>query len=395
VGTFEPEAAEAWLVPVPARIDEEPTEPEHVPLVLDDDEALVRARVVDLDGGPIEGCRLRFIPEDASLLLEPAESDASGRVELRLDPGRYRLSVASLGARLGPRRLTLSPGANDLGDLVLPMHSARAYLAVTVVGPGEEFDPYGLVLLVELATGREFAWDSRSDYGGGVQEADGVAEFRIEGLMPGPYRVSFLASDGLEYAPRALEVLAPAEGLTFRASSSEGREYRFEVHRPDGSLAPEYQVHANLRGCWLMAGDEDDEEFPAAYEEWIVLAPGCRPRRGTFSAPVPIVDHDWRGFACGLIRVDLEPGYGAALVCLDVEGEGLLEFLGTEGGSPLAGVDWIADGELRATSDAHGLLLLDTASPPERYELNKPGWRLLEQYERAGMPQVLFARQSP
>lgn len=388
---FAPEAVEPWLVPVPAPVSSAPAEPERVPLVADDDEALARARVVDLEGTPLEGFRLRFVPDQDGLRLTIAESDGNGVVEVVLDPGLYRLNGGALSARLEARPVLLGVGENDLGELVVPVPSTTAFLAGNVSAASEEGDPFGLVVLQELSSGREFASDPVFSLFGG---SDGTNEFRIEGLVPGAYRVCFLAMDGLEYLPTEIEVIAPAEGLAFRAGAGRQRGFRFEVHGPDGSLLRESSVLARLRGCWLFAADEDDDEIPGGYEEWLVLAPGFRPARGRFDEAL-IVDQNERGADIGVVRVSLEPGEGTALLCLDAEGEGLLDFLGVGGGSPLAGVELRADGKLVATSDAQGLLVVDAERAPERIELLKPGWRLLEQRVEEGIPQALFARQSP
>jgi len=393
---FEPGSEAVWLVPVPAPQTTEPDEPERVPLVVDDEKALVRVKIVDLEGKPLRDVLLRFVPEEDTLLLATAETDALGRAELVLDPGRYRVVGGALGARLEPVRVALMTGENELGTLRLPVKTGTASLAGKVRGVDDESEPFGIVYLHELGTGREFAADTVMDlnlFG----TSDGESSFRIEGLAPGPYRASFVGLDGLEYHPATLECVAPAEGLTFLASSGKPRMYRFEVLTRGGSPAPGARVYARLRGRWMPAADGVDDEVPCHGEEWLVLASGCRPRRGHFADETPVVEQDEEGVDIALVRVTLEPGHGEVVLCLDVEGEGPLDFLGSEFsvGAGLAGVELRIDGERRASSDADGLIVLDAEHAPERFELVKPGWRLLERRDEEGLPLALFARQSP
>jgi len=390
---FEPGSEAAWLVPVPAPQTTEPAEPERVPLVVDDDEALVRVRIVDLEGRPREDVLLRFVPEEDQLSLAMAETDGQGRAELVLFPGRYRIVGGALGARLEPTRVALSVGENELGTLVLPVSTGSAFLAGTVHGVSEESDPFGVVYLRELESGRTFAAHTVL-----FGTSDGEENFRIEGLAPGPYQVSFMGLDGLEYLPAALDCVAPAEGLIFRASAGKPLSYRFEVLTSGGSPAQGARVYARFKGRWMQAADEGDDEVPAGFgDEWLVLADGCRPRRGRFPQEAPIVEQDEEGRDIALVRVLLEPGHGEVVLCLDVEGEGPLDYLGSDVGVGvgLAGVDLRIDGARSATSDADGLIVLDVERAPERIELVKPGWRLLERRDEEGMPLALFARQSP
>lgn len=111
------------------------------------------------------------------------------------------------------------------------------------------------------------------------------------------------------------------------------------------------------------------------------------------------MEQDEEGRDIALVRVLLQPGHGEVVLCLDVEGEGLLDFLGDPSemgkGGGLAGVELRIDGSRSATSDADGLLVLDAERAPERIDLAKPGWRLLQRRDEDGMPLALFARQSP
>jgi hypothetical protein len=379
----------------PSTPSSESAELERVPLVAGDDEALVRARVVDLGRQPRADVRLLFVPEEDGLPLEQAETDERGTIELLLEPGRYRITGGALGVRMEPMRVVLIAGENELGDLLLPVTLGQAFLAGKVHSASEELEPAGVVFLRDPASGREFAADVIFTLFG---KSDGEATFRIEGLLPGPYRVSFVGVDGQEYLPAELEVVAPAEGLIFQAQAGKPRLYRFEILTASGSPAAEARVFVRFKGRWMLAAGEGGEGVSAAYcDEWLVLATGCRPERGRLPDEARVVAEDEQGREIVLVPVTLQPGAGAAILCLDVEGDGPLDVFGWPGaGGALEGVEGRIDGVAIAASDADGLLVFTAEGSPEHIELSKPGWRLIElRRDEEGTPLALFARQSP
>jgi len=384
---FEPQRG-VWSVPVPADEAVAAARRRPVPGAPDDSKAQVRGRVVDFEGRTRYRVLVRFVPQDERLAYGGKRTNLDGEFELELEPGRYRIVGGTAGASLTIPDILLVRGMNDLGGLVLDS-PGTAFLAGEVLSA--EAWPMGLVRATELATGAEHVTVATS-----YVHAEARTRFRMEDLAPGRYRVSFHAADGREFSPAFLEVDAPAEGLSFLATGSRSRGFRFDIHGPDGSPAREARVLARLRDRWSLVAEGGEAEVPVLYEEWIVLAPDCRPARGRFSFDPQRTSLDEHGGELCEVRVDLAPGGGGVLLCLDAERIGATGLLLEGGvGVPLPGVALGLAGEKLATSEADGLLLLPVENPSRPFELVKPGWRLLERRDEEGMPVALFARQSP
>ena len=380
---FDPEREDVWRVLVSLGDD---------PGGAAGDEAIVRLRVVDLGGKPCSSVWLRFVPEGGTPRLEETWTSELGQIELTLAPGQYRVGGGATSARLEPRRVSLVAGENDLGDWLLPVPATTAHLAGRVLASSASQVPYAMVICRDLSNQREFFLQISDD----MHAPPGEAHFEFDGLVPGPYRLSLLDIAGGEYLPRSLDVVAPADGILFHASDKRPRWFRLDVRCKDGAPVEDVHVLGSARGHWFGMGSRS-REVPGCMEEWLVVAQGCRPARGQFRGDAAVDEYDEDlGADVSIVHVELDPGHGEVLLCQDVEGESpLCSFFDAAVGAPLAGVELRVDGVAVSTSDAHGLLVLDAARPPEKVELGKPGWRLLERRDEEGMPLALFARQSP
>lgn len=94
----------------------------------------VRARITDMAAGtPLPGAAAEVLRLRDSSRVTAALSDAGGRVELNLPPGRYRLSLRFLGYDTVARFLRVEDADLDLGDIGLT-EAARNLPGVQVEG---------------------------------------------------------------------------------------------------------------------------------------------------------------------------------------------------------------------------------------------------------------------
>jgi len=351
----------------------------------DDVEVALHGTVVDLGGGAVEGAQVKVFS-----LAAPGEvscgssTDAAGEFlveELRRGP--HRLLVQGRFASSAPLDLVLGEGRNEAGPILLPAAASAGALRGRLVAEDGGDDPMGVVVLREVASGKEFA--VTTSWSLFASEADGVASFAIEGLPAGEYELSLVPLDGRRYQPATVRAAPPEEGLEFRARSGPRREVALRVL--DGATREELDDHValvRLHGQWLPGESEGWE----GCDRWVAYAEGYRPARGDFSRARPVVNPDGEDCERLEVEVALEPGHGLAVLFKDIESDRLLapEFEDLVGPG-VKGVTVLADGEPLARSDSDGLAVLALPRASAQLSFDSPGWRVVGEQTVEG---VLF-----
>jgi hypothetical protein len=253
-------------------------------------------------------------------------------------------------------------------------------------------DPFAVMLLRELASGKELA--VTADWSLFSGEKDGASSFAFAGVPAGDYELTVVPVDGRVYEPAVLRVSSPADGLEFRARAALPRFYALRVRDAStGAPLEDFTTLARIHGQWCGA---DFEGLPGGFDRWVVYAEGYRPARGDFSHAVRVhaPEADEEEWELHEVEVALARGHGLALLCKDIESDRLLAPEFDELFGPgVEGVTVLADGEPVAQSDADGLALLDLPRAPGRLECARPGWRVVGERRVEGVHFVLLARE--
>lgn len=303
----------------------------------------VSFRVVDRAGDPLAGVHVTLAGETPADEEAVSETRKPGEVRIEgLSPGRYVLALRR-GFAHGERRILVARGPNELGELELRAAGGGEIRGEMRCARGENT---GTVLLLDL-DGTLLARASTIERG-----RPGVFEFVFADVPPGGYRLVPLAYDGRRYEPESMRVSPPETGLVFEAS---GTRPAFEVQWPEDVESG--STFVRFHGRWFF-----EQGFSRAdVERWFVLAEGRRPASGDPPASGPVVPR-------------LEPGWGHALLFVEVGADPAFPHGSGIAGNPLAGVEVLADGRPVATSDASGLALLSLEAEPEVLAFHKPGW---------------------
>jgi RNA polymerase sigma factor (sigma-70 family) len=196
-----------------------------------------------------------------------------------------------------------------------------------------------------------------------------VAPFAFENLPVGEYVVQLVPQASYRrWEPAALRVSPPTDDLVITCDDvAPARELLLRIHTPDsgsfgavvglvtvaGSPSPSTMTSAG--GKTLRVYRHPAVPVDAAFT-WFAWAEGHAPQWGDEEAQ--FVEDDQT-----VVEVTLERGWGGRVTALDV------------GGATLEGVAILLDGELAATTDAHGTTYLGTATRPTTVELQLDGYR--------------------
>lgn len=381
---FDPHAAEEWLVPVPEKPGPAP------PPAAAASGVTLHGLAVDLAGQAVEGAQVKLFALGAPGELScKASTDSAG--EFRLDElagGPHRLLVQGRFASSAPIDLFLQEGPNDAGSILLPAAPGAGAVRGRLVAEEGGEDPFGVVVLRELTSGKELArtidWHIFSD------EKDGMTSFEIAAVPAGDYELSVVAIDGREYLPAVLRVSPPADGLEFRARAARPRFFELRVRdATTGAELEDAVVAGRTRGQWVPG----DEGFPPGFDRWLVYTKGHRPAQGDFSRARLVAEGSGERERL-VVEVALAPGHGLAVLFKDVASDRLLapEFEELFGAG-VEGVIVLADGEPVAHSDADGLALLDLPRAPDRLTFARPGWRVVSERTVEDVLYVHLARE--
>jgi hypothetical protein len=388
---FDPEAAGEWRVPVPAPRAQVHAAAERE---LDPFETSLRGEVVDLQGRPVPDVVVKLIPLEAGGELRSDSTDPSGAFELEpLVPGVHRLLVHGNFTSTAPESLVIAAGPNERGRIVLPIPPGGGALRGSLL-LGEHEESLYFLRLRDPASGKQIAGSSDWKL---FDEDDGVVDFELAAIPAGDYELSVVAFDGLAFEPSVMRVSPPADGLKFRASREPRRRCLVRVvDARSGAELEDFTTMLRIHGQWIGgegSPTDDFEFFSAAWDPWIFFTAAHRPAR---SGPgrarrVPCDDE----FECFEFTVELQGGFGGALLFKDVESDRLVA-PGAEDPylSPgLAGVRVLADGALAATSDADGLALLDLPGRPRSVTYEHPGWRVVGEEDEDDIRWVYLVRE--
>lgn len=358
-------------------------------------QATVFGRVLDERGEAVEGARLHLVPTDTpeGSLGDwiQATSGPEGRFEFPpTEPGPFSLWVSAPGHVEAHRRIDGAPGPVALGELTLPRTPPSGSIAGTIQLSGVEDVELDLRLhctdqghpdrieriVLDAEVPLEFEFES---------VPHGVWQLTAEGL-PG---VRLLADGGEDHDPSSM--VPPRRKLALRVEIRGGvRPLVFDaLDLESGETVEDYELL--LRGPgdpWLHAfgfsGSPDFDAVDGEPLDWILIAPGYRPVRGTE-----------RAFAAqgDLLRatVELERGHGSAILLkdatrwlsgrhgvlgsnrLDPDPPGPPEF------SPLPGIRVLGGGRPLGFTDDSGLLLLDNEAPFGALSIEARPWVLLRE----------------
>lgn len=380
---FDPVAAGTWCVPVPEPL------PEPLQRAPQEFEGTsVRGRVVSSSGRSLEGVFVKALPRVEGRALVTANTDAGGAFWLDLEPGAYRLLALGAFATSAPLDLEVVVGLNEVGRLVLPVEDSPGPLRGRLVAVAGTPDPFAVVLVRDLASGRDLVVTPHWGWFGPGDDCS----FEIRGLPAGEYELSLVPIDGRRYEPERLRASPPEDGLEFRTFEAIGRGYVLDVRdeRSGEALDPSTAL-ARIRGQWL-GEDGAEHGFPLGFDRWVAYAKNHRPSSGDFAHAVPFVDEE--GNELGRIEVELLPGFGLAVLFKDAESVRLVApaFDGAFG-EGVAGAEVLADGKVVATSDGDGLALVDLLRAPERLEFRKAGWRVAGERRESGVRWVHLMRE--
>jgi len=337
--------------------------------------------VVDGRGLPVEA---RLTAIQPGVLGRPqrewpsATADESGAWELTAPPGPARVLVVSDHHPMQHVDLELSAGERRRLDLVLHRPPSAGAIRGVVVAPKNGQRARGYVRLTSLddeSTDLIHVLHPGNWLASDVLERDG--RFAFEQLPAGRYRLSLLAIDGRTYAPSSIEVEPPAE-VVFETEQSArpSSPLRYGLDLSDA------RTHQPLRGSLSLVRIADfwtgEVEFGDPVAELghldqpvtiVVSRHGYRP--ALLHLPDALRSASREGQRVS-VRMELEPGFGLALVVLD-GGRGL-ERRAVRG---LAGARVIAGGRVIGVSDASGLALCAVTEPLEEIEVALEGWTLL------------------
>ncbi len=377
---FDPERAGEWLVPVP--------EPD-VPAVTRRPEPVeatrVLGRVADLAGRPVAGALVKAYPRGVPGTIAYGTTDGAGEFELPAKPGAQLLIAQGRFTRSAALELAVVEGANDAGVILLPAGPPAGDVLGRLVAEDGDEDPLAVLVLRELASGRELAtaceWQLFSS------AEDGRSPFSFQDVPPGEYELEVVAIDGRSYEPERVRVSPPATGLEFHARGAPAEEVELDVRDAlTGEALGSFVALGRIRGEWVA----DLDNLSRVVERWVVCAEGYRPAQGDWTDAQVVR----AGEGEPTLEIALHRGHGAALLCKDLESDRLVvpeaEGWLTPG---LAGVRALAGGRELARSDASGLLVIESDADPGRLELVRPGWRVVEDRVDEGLRSVFLARE--
>ena len=375
--------------------------------------SVIRGRVVDEDGEGVDASVLALWPdaveEDRSPWTE-TRTDPTGSYSLEpLPPGGYRLMVASDHRELARRSVELVAGESSVQDFVLSSIVIAGDVRGQLLVPEGGLGPFGLVRLRSSGDGATDLAELVGPDHPGHPDGAGRSEFGFEGLPAGTYRLTLVPLDGRSYRPLSIDVSPPAEGIVFASDDVVGDEdsltLLFRVlDRTTGELVREYSQLPRLGPLWStwvestkrMGQNKAVGTFsksPAALHrsppgvpvQWVVASPGYVP------AVVNLSDARIEGDKAWLV-VELEPGWGAALVIVDAENMMGGSDMGLDAGilpAPgLAGAEVRVEGRPLGRSNSTGLAILRTDGPVHAFDVRLRGWTVLARHRIQGPGQL-------
>lgn len=354
--------------------------------------ARLDGRVVDERGRPVQATVIalrRGVRRAPDTEWPQVHTDEAGAWHLiGLEAGATRLLVLTDHRPAQRVDLELERGASRDVEIVVAPLAPAGPIRGALVAPEAGNDPSGIVRLESIDGGSTnfAAFCFELDFFG-KSTPDGRAAFEFGEVPAGRYRLSVLPIDGRRYEPESIEVVAPAE-VEFRTeeleASSRGRTYELLLcDAKSGARLSEASLLFHLDPFWSSEVEQDDafqellelgEHAPASL---VVSRPGYRPAflylPGAFRSARREGD-------LVQVRLDLQPGWGAALIVVDAEqslcGDDVMQssILSMRG---LAGARVVANGRVVGTSDARGLALCASDGPIEEFEVELAGWTVL------------------
>ena len=354
--------------------------------------AALGGRVIDERGKPVDATVIalrRGVRRAPDTDWPQGQTNENGEWQLSgLEAGPTRLLVLSDHRPVHRQDVELARGESKTLEIVLAPLAPAGAIRGTLVGPREGDDPSAIVRLESVDGGstRLAAWCFELDFFG-HSEPDGRAGFEFDSVPAGRYTLSVLAIDGRSYAPASIEVEAPAE-IEFRTEElvGPGRELSYELVLCDAETGARIRDPVglfHLDPFWssqVESGDPVQELGGLGERSPVSVVVGRAGYRPAFLYLPDAYRSARREGDRVEVRLDLQPGYGAALVVVDAErmtggrNVELSDLLPMEG---LAGARVIANGRVVGTSDARGLALCASAGPIEDFEVELPGWTVL------------------
>jgi len=357
--------------------------------------------VIDPTGRPVVDARIALRQLTGRTL--PVGSDAWQRAYTRrsgvflfehgVEPGRYRVRVASAGREDVDFTLDLEEEGISGYRIRLKEVPIAGAVSGELRTDGAGGTPVALLSLRSTDGSGVARWlhpKEEEPLWGSLTAEEARLSFTFEDVPVGRYELALFPLDGRPWQPRALELEAPATGLSFTAG--EGAPpvaYSFDVRdRGTGEGLPEFRAVFRAPGWWNPEGLRLSPGVAAAIPPdtgltWMVYQPGFRPSYGELPREV-------EGTALA-IPVELEPGWGAELWLRDVGGGGDRPELDTWAtmarvhlAPPVRGVPVLADGVVLGASDESGVVRVSLGAEPGRLEVGGAEWEAIDSAFFAG-----------
>ena len=354
--------------------------------------ATLFGKVVDVDRQPVEAHLVALHGEDRPGVesLHEVSTDDVGWWQLHgLEPGMTRILVSSAHRAVQRLDVDLEAGEERELQVVLPRVRMGGDVSGALAGPREGEEPIGIVHLqsadggvtdlVQVCIALPASESNPPD--------DGRTPFVFPNVPAGRYRVSVIALDGRHYEPASVEVEAP--GYAELTTNDVWRmpalgNYSLNV-RDAQSKQPLAQTMSlfHLPPFWSTQPTPGDPVQELAFLGETAPVTILVGRSGYVPASMYLPD----GFRTARrvegrveVQLELEPGYGAALIVVDggnsIGGEAA--FASQLSTMPvIRGAKILTDGRVIGVSDARGLALCRSPEPITKVEVEFPGWTTL------------------
>ena len=343
----------------------------------------IRGRVLDQDGLPVRAAvtaaPLVLVQPDEPLWLASLTAEDGSYSLPGVPPGPTQVFVTADSRRPTRKGIDVYSGRETVLDFELERLGERGDIRGELVVPKQATGPWAILTL----SSGDGAPPSRVL----EVEAPGTQRkpFVFEGVPLGEYTLEVLALDGRRYEKPIRRVQVPSEEVVFQTddpslvqSVEQLVRLRARDELDDRDLE-QFSWAVRMGPVWRpqvwqgVAAEAYMETSVRLEDEVIVSAAGYRPE-ARFLSEVRQTDSG------PLLDFALSRGHGTAIIVVDGEqvlggSEGWAGYGQLLGG--LRGADIRVGGRRVATSDLHGIALVASDEPIERFEVVLSGWRVL------------------
>jgi hypothetical protein len=294
---------------------------------------------------------------------------SDGKGVLRIDfvePGDYVLRTFDREWHLLEREVTIVPGENDLGTLVLETRGVAGTVRGTIESASGTYDGVCHVSLSHVPFDHDALYNDSVDFD---DEPTGrfVAEFEFPFVTEGEWYLYVHCHDGFEHPGSLQTVTAPRDDVRIVL---EDRSLAVTVDLVDARTGRPVD---DGRVAWTSGDVEDEAEGAHVEIPGLPDAPGrfelfaWSPRHRVMRGVDAVRDHVPSGPTTpGRLHLEcwLEPGFAALVVVRE-----------RSSGGRLAGARVSFDDAVVGLTDARGELWFESDVRPERLRVELDGWR--------------------